>query len=73
MFAVGVHVLVAAAGEIDDYEIAGFELREALDQASYGVRGFECGDDAFGAREKAGGFQGGGIGDGGVFGAVLIG
>jgi len=43
------HVLIAAAGKIHDHEIAGLELRQPLDQARKGVRGFQRGDDAFGA------------------------
>ena len=38
-----------------------------------GVGGFEGGDDAFDAREKMGGFECGGIGDGGVFGTAFVG
>ena len=70
---IGVHVLIAAAGEIHDDEVAGFELWQALDEAGDGVRGFERGDDAFGAREELCGVECGLIGDGGVFGAMLIG
>ena len=35
--------------------------------------GFECGDDAFGASEGAGGVERSGVGDGGIFGAALVG
>jgi hypothetical protein len=73
VLAISVHVLVPAPGEIDDDEIARLELREALDQTRQGVRGFKRRDDAFGTREKTRGFERGGIGDGGVFGAPLIG
>ncbi len=51
----------------------GLELREALDEARQGVGRFQRGDDAFGAREKTSGFEGGGIGNGSVSGATLIG
>ena len=47
--------------------------RSALDQAGDGVGGFERGDDAFGAREETRGFERGGVGDGGVFGAAFVG
>src|SRR6266851_1961251 len=70
---VSVHVLVAAAREIEDDEVVFLELRETLHQAGDGVGGFECGDDAFGARKKARGIQSRLIGDGGIFGAALIG
>ena len=35
----------------------GLKLREAFDEAGDGVGGFERGDDAFGAREEACGFE----------------
>jgi len=44
-----------------------------LDQAGDGVGGFERGNNAFGAREEARGVESGLIGDGGIFGAALIG
>ena len=70
---VGVHVLVAAAGEIDDHEVGRLELGQAFEKTREGVRGFERGNDAFDARQQPGGFKRGLIGDGGVFGAMLIG
>jgi len=45
----------------------------AFDEASDGVGGFERGDDAFGAGEGARGVEGGGVRDGGIFSAALIG
>src|SRR5713226_3689067 len=69
---VSVHVLVAAAGEVEDDEVVLLELRKALDQAGDGVSGLERGNDAFGAGEQARGIQGSLIGDGEVFRAALI-
>src|SRR6266403_2455128 len=43
-----VHVLVAAAGEVDDDQVAGLELRQPFDEARDGVRGFERRDNTFG-------------------------
>src|SRR5579863_4831223 len=34
---IGVHVLVAAAGEIEDDEVGGFELWDSLNEACYRV------------------------------------
>src|SRR5216683_4542605 len=70
---VSVHVLVAAAGEIEDDEVVLLELRQTLDKTGDGVGRFERGDDAFGARKKARGFESRLIGDGGIFGTPLIG
>jgi hypothetical protein len=70
---IGVHVLIAAAGEIDDDEIGRLELGEALDEAGQRVRGLEGRDDAFGAREEFCGFECSRIGNSGIFGAMLIG
>src|SRR6516162_3039789 len=68
-----VHVLIAAAGEIEDNEVGWLELRQAFDEAGDGVGGFKRGNDAFGARKELGGIESGLIGNGGVFGAALIG
>lgn len=45
----------------------------AFDEAGDGVGGFEGGDDAFGAGEELRGGEGLIVGDGGIFGAALIG
>src|SRR5216683_5587800 len=70
---VSVHVLVAAAGEIEDDEVIFPQLGQPFDQAGDGVGGFERGNDAFGAREQARGIESGLIGDGEIFGAALVG
>src|SRR3984893_2528844 len=70
---IGVHVLIAAARQIEDYQIAGFEFWEARDESGEGMRGFESGNDAFGDGEQFGGFQSVLIGSRRVFGAMLIG
>src|SRR5580692_756104 len=48
---IGVHVLVPAAGEVEDDQVAGLELRQALNEAGKSMRGFERGNNAFGARK----------------------
>src|SRR5439155_15628094 len=73
MLLVSVHVLVAAAGEIENHEVVLLELREPFDKAGDGMCGFERGNNALGAREQAGGIESGLIGNRGVFGAALIG
>ena len=55
---VGVHVLIAAAGEIEDDEVGFAHFGDALDEAGYGMGGFERGNDAFGAAEANGGGHG---------------
>src|ERR1700674_5230512 len=70
---VSVHVLVAAAGEIEDDEVVLAHAREAFDETCDGVGGFERRDDALGAGEQARGVERSGVRDGGVFGAALIG
>ena len=54
---IGVHVLIAAAGKIEDYQIGGFELGKTRDESGEGMRGFESRDDAFGDGEKFRGFE----------------
>ena len=70
---IGVHVFVAAAGEIEDDEIIAGQARRALDKVGKGVGGFERGDDAFDARQGARGGDRGVIAHGRVFGAMLVG
>src|SRR5947209_4320941 len=70
---VGVHVLIAAAGKIEDDQVVFGKLRQALDEAGDGVRGFERRDDALSQGEQFCGFERGGIGDRYVVSAVLIG
>src|SRR5258708_23869372 len=69
---IGVHVLVAAAREIEDDQVAGLELRQTFDEARDGMGGFERRNDAFGKREKLGRFERRLIVHGGIFGAMLI-
>src|SRR5260370_19696923 len=69
----GVHVLVAAAGEIEDDEVVLAEAREAFDEPGDGVRGFERRDNALGAGEKTRGIERSGVRDGGIFSAALVG
>src|SRR2546429_6869711 len=70
---VGGHVFVATAREIEDDEVVFREALGAFDEAGDGVGGFERGDDAFGAGKGACGVECGGVGDGEIFGAALIG
>src|SRR5260370_29428424 len=70
---ISVHVLIAAAGEVEDDEVVLAHAREALDQTSDGVRRFERGNNAFGESEQTRGVERSGVGDGGVFGAALVG
>src|SRR6266404_315695 len=67
-----VHVLVAAAGEVEDDQVAGLELRQAFDEARDGVRGFERGDNTFGERKKLCRIERRLIVNRGIFGAMLI-
>src|SRR5258708_33102291 len=67
-----VHVLVAAAGEVDDDQVAGLELRQPFDEARDGVCGFERGDNTFGEREKLRRIERRMIVNRGIFGAMLI-
>jgi hypothetical protein len=68
-----VHVLVTAAGEVEDDQVAGLELRQAFDQTGDRVRRFQRWDDAFGAGKQPCGFERGGVRDRRVFSAMLIG
>src|SRR5258708_12959516 len=70
---IGVHVLVAAAGKVEDDQVAGLELRQALNEARDGMRGFERGNKALGARKQLGRIERRLIVNRGVFGATLIG
>src|SRR6267378_7609490 len=67
-----VHVLVAAAGDVDDDQVAGLELRQPFDEARDGVGGFERGDNTFGERKKLCRIERRMIVNRGIFGAVLI-
>jgi len=53
MFFQNFHVLIAAAGEIQDDNFFPHHFRRASDEFRQGVRRFEGGDDAFGAGERA--------------------
>src|SRR5579863_8367316 len=46
---IGVHVFVAAARDVEDYEVVSGHFGSALDEAGNGVRGFERRDDALDA------------------------
>src|SRR4029077_1725120 len=62
-----------AAGEVEDDEVILLQLRETLDKTGDSVSGFERRNNAFRAREQARGIESGLIGDGGIFGEVLVG
>ena len=47
--------------------------RDAFDETGDGVGGFQCGDDAFRAREELCGVESGGVGDSEILGATLVG
>src|SRR6266436_2728209 len=68
-----VHVLVAAAGEIEDDEVVLAHAREAFDEPGDGVRGFERRDNALGACEKTRGIERSGVRVGEIFSAALVG
>src|SRR5260370_3700194 len=70
---IGVHVLVAAAGKVEEEQGAGRELRQAQNEARDGMRGFERGNKALGARKQLGRIERRLIVNRGVFGATLIG
>src|SRR5690242_13655266 len=70
---VGVHVLVAAAGEIEDDEVVSGHTRRALDKAGDGVGRFESRNNALDTRKEFCRFERGGIGNRGIFGAALVG
>ena len=68
-----VHILVAAAGEIEDHDFIFFHFGGAVDQLRQRVRGFERGNNSFDAGESARCLDGFFVGDGGVFGAAFVG
>src|SRR6266481_6439575 len=70
---ISAHVLVAAAGEVEDDEVVLAHAREPFDQTCDGVRGFERGNNAFGASEQTGSIKRSGVRDGGIFGTALVG
>src|SRR6266481_6131557 len=70
---ISVHVLVAAAGEVEDDEVVVAHAREAFDEPGDGVRRFESGNNAFGASEQTGISKRSGVKDGGIFSAALVG
>src|SRR5207253_6536693 len=67
-----VHVLVAAAGEVEDGQVGPGHFWYAFEQAGNGMRGFKRRNDPFGAREQARGIESGLIRGGRVFGAALV-
>jgi len=66
------HVLVAAAGEVDDDQLLPGHFGGALDDGGEGVGGFQGGNDALQAGEADEGVEGLGIGGEAVFDAALI-
>src|ERR1700741_4229609 len=70
---ISVHVLVAAAREVKNDEVAGLEPRQAFDEAGDGVGGFERRNDAFGKRQQLRRIERGLIIHSGIFGAMLVG
>ena len=60
------HVLVAAAGEVDDEDVFRQRRWREADGFRDGVRAFERGHNAFGAREHHGGVERLCVGGGGV-------
>src|SRR5712691_4413496 len=68
-----VHVLVAAAREVEDDEVVRSHSWQTFHETRYGVRRLKRRNDAFRASENARGLQRGGIGDGAIFGAALLG
>src|ERR1700682_2321341 len=70
---VRVHVLITAAGEIEDDEVVLGKLREALDEAGECMSRFKSRNNAFGAREQSRGIESGVISDGIVLRASLVG
>jgi len=61
------HVLVAAAGDVDEQDVARGEARREAEAFGDGVGAFERGDDALSAREAQGGVESFGVGGGGIF------